>query len=196
MEAKDKKPFYKQVWFWVILILVIAMAGGAGSQQAKKVGENNSSPETSSEKGENTSSSSSSEKNNTSEEKTEFKVGDIIAFDGKELTVEKVERNYDTGKTFVTPKDGKEFVKVNVKIENKSDNELSYNALDFSIEDSEGSIETHNIMANADDAIVAGNLAKGGKKTGSVIFEVPAGSNLKLHYKPSFWSSKKVVINL
>lgn len=195
MEAKDKKPLYKRVWFWVVLILIIATVGGAGSQQAKKVGENNSSPETSSEK-DNNSSPSSSEKNNTSEEKTEFKVGDIIAFDGKELTVEKVERNYDTGKTFVTPKDGKEFVKVNVKIENKSDDELSYNPFDFKIEDSEGSIENHYFMANADDEIHSGHLAKGGKKSGSVIFEVPAGSNLKLHYKPSFWSSKKVVINL
>ena len=188
MESKDKKPIYKKIWFWVGVIIIISIIGGAGSQQAKKVGESSSSSDN--------SSSASSEQEKTSDEKTEFKIGDVIAFDGKELTVEKVERNYNTGSQFITPKEGKEFVKINVKIENKSDKELDYNSFDFKVEDNQGAIETYSVMAQSDDAINYGELAKNGKKTGSVVFEVPTGSALKLHYQPSFWSNKKVIVNL
>ena len=184
-KSNSKKPFYKQAWFWIVIVFII-VAGGGASQNAKKVGENGT------KTGEVSNTASQETK---TEEKTEFKVGDIIAFDGKELTVEKVERNYSTGNQFVTPKDGKEFVKVNLKVENKSDGEMSYNFLEFKIEDSNGSVELGSIMANSDDSLGSGELTKGGKKSGSIVFEVPAGSSLKLHYKP-LWTTKKIVINL
>ena len=131
------------------------------------------------------------------EEKTEFKVGDIIAFDGKELTVEKVERNWDSGNTYMKPKDGKEYVKVTVKIENKSETEMSYNVFEFKAEDSNGAAESADGQTySLPDSLGSGDLVKGGKKTGSMIFEVPAGSQIKLHYQPSFWSNKKVIVNL
>ena len=88
-------------------------------------------------------------------------------------------------------------MKVNVSIENKSNDAISFNALDWSIEDSNGVIESYSIMGSADDSLGSGSLAKGGKKIGSIVFEVPSGDNaLKLHYKPSLWSSKDVVIHL
>ena len=129
--------------------------------------------------------------------KTEFKVGDIIAFDGKELTVEKVDRNWNSGNAYIKPKDGKEYVKVSVKIENKSETEMKYNVFEFKAEDSNGAAESANWQTySLPDSLGSGDLAKGGKKSGSMIFEVPAGSSLKLHYQPSFWSNKKVIVNL
>ena len=178
-KPKSKKSFYKKWWFWVI-VAIIVIGGGASSKQATKVGTNNS----------NTSQSS---------EQTEFKVGDAIAFDNKQITVTSVDRNYSSGNTYITPKDGKEFVKINVTISNKSNDKVSYNTFDWEIQDSNGTIEDYSdaMMAQADDALGSGDLAKGGTKTGSIVFEVPSGdAGLILHYKPSFWSDRDIEIDL
>lgn len=188
VKTKSGKPLYKKAWFWVIVAIFVVLIGSQ-SKQAEKVGENKNSG----------SNRSSQVQNNEpkKEEKTEFKVGDIIAFDGKELTVEKVERNWDSGNTYMKPKDGKEYVKVTVKIENKSETEMSYNVFEFKAEDSNGAAESADGQTySLPDSLGSGDLVKGGKKTGSMIFEVPAGSQIKLHYQPSFWSNKKVIVNL
>ena len=186
-KAKSEKPFYKKAWFWIVIVVIIAI--GSQYKQPEKVGENKNSGSNGS------SQTQNSEKKK--EEKTEFNVGDIIAFDGKELTVEKVERNWNSGNSYLKPKDGKEYVKVSVKIENKSETEMNYNVFEFKAEDSNGAAENTNMQTySLPDSLGSGDLVKGGKKSGSMIFEVPAGSSLKLHYQPSFWSNKKVIVNL
>ena len=187
-KTKSGKPFYKKAWFWVIVVIFIVLIGSQ-SKQAEKVGENKNSG---------SNGSSQIQKGEPKkEEKTEFNVGDIIAFDGKELTVEKVERNWKSEKTYIKPKDGKEYVKVSVKIENKSETEMNYNVFEFKVEDFNGAAERFDFQTySLPDSLGSGNLVKGGKKSGSMIFEVPAGSSLKLHYQPSFWSNKKVIVNL
>ena len=186
-KAKSEKPFYKKAWFWIVIVVIIAI--GSQYKQPEKVGENKNSGSNGS------SQTQNSEKKK--EEKTEFNVGDIIAFDGKELTVEKVERNWNSGNAYLKPKDGKEYVKVSVKIENKSETEMNYNVFEFKAEDSNGAAESADGQTySLPDSLGSGDLVKGGKKSGSMIFEVPAGSSLKLHYQPSFWSNKKVIVNL
>ena len=186
-KAKSEKPFYKKAWFWIVIVVIIAI--GSQYKQPEKVGENKNSGSNGS------SQTQNSEKKK--EEKTEFNVGDIIAFDGKELTVEKVERNWNSGNSYLKPKDGKEYVKVSVKIENKSETEMNYNVFEFKAEDSNGAAESANGQTySLPDSLGSGDLVKGGKKSGSMIFEVPAGSSLKLHYQPSFWSNEKVIVNL
>ncbi len=78
-KAKSEKPFYKKAWFWIVVVVIIAI--GSQYKQPEKVGENKNS-------GSN-GSSQTQKGDSKKEEKTEFNVGDIIAFDGKELTVEK-----------------------------------------------------------------------------------------------------------
>lgn len=186
-KAKSEKPFYKKAWFWIVVVVIIAI--GSQYKQPEKVGENKNS--------ESNGSSQTQKGDSKKEEKTEFNVGDIIAFDGKELTVEKVERNWNSGNSYLKPKDGKEYVKVSVKIENKSETEMNYNVFEFKAEDSNGAAESADGQTySLPDSLGSGDLVKGGKKSGSMIFEVPAGSSLKLHYQPSFWSNKKVIVNL
>ena len=187
-KTKSEKPFYKKAWFWIVIVVIIAV--GSRYEQPEKVGENKNSGSNASSQTQNSESKK--------EEKTEFNVGDIIAFDGKELTVEKVERSWNSEKSYIKPKDGKEYVKVSVKIENKSETEMNYNVFEFKAEDSNGAAESVSWMAtySLPDSLNSGKLVKGGKKSGSMIFEVPAGSSLKLHYQPSFWSNKKVIVNL
>ena len=187
-KTKSEKPFYKKAWFWIVIVVIIAV--GSRYEQPEKVGENKNSGSNASSQTQNSESKK--------EEKTEFNVGDIIAFDGKELTVEKVERSWNSEKSYIKPKDGKEYVKVSVKIENKSETEMNYNVFEFKAEDSNGAAESVSWMAtySLPDSLNSSKLVKGGKKSGSMIFEVPAGSSLKLHYQPSFWSNKKVIVNL
>ena len=186
-KTKSEKPFYKKAWFWIVIVVIIAI--GSQYKQPEKVGENKNS-------GSN-GSSKTQKGESKKEEKTEFNVDDIIAFDGKELTVEKVERNWNSGNAYLKPKYGKEYVKVSVKIENKSETEMNYNVFEFKAEDSNGAAESADGQTySLPDSLGSGDLVKGGKKNGSMIFEVPAGSSLKLHYQPSFWSNKKVIVNL
>ena len=186
-KTKSEKPFYKKAWFWIVIVVIIAI--GSQYKQPEKVGEN--------KKPESNGSSQTQNSESKKEEKTEFNVGDIIAFDGKELTVEKVERSWNSGNAYLKPKEGKEYVKVSVKIENKSETEMNYNVFEFKAEDSNGAAERFDFQTySLPDSLGSGNLVKGGKKSGSMIFEVPTGSSLKLHYQPSFWSNKKVIVNL
>lgn len=175
--SNGKKPVFKRWWFWVIIGVILIGIGGAANQggnNAKKVGENSSSSQ---------------------EQKTEFKVGDVIAYDGKEITVKSVERNWTA--EYSKPNDGKEYVKVNIYIENKSDEKISYNVYDWELQDSNGDVKSQTFVIGNDNNLGSGELIKGGKKSGSIVFEVTKGdSGLVLHYKSSFWSNKTIGIKL
>ena len=177
----DKKPVYKKWWFWVIVVIVIIGIYGQGKNNGTKVGENNN------------NSSNTTQK----EIKKDFVVGDVISLKGEEVTLKSVERNYNTGNQYNTPKKGKEFVKVNLLIENKDNDNLSYNALDWKMQDSNGAMESYAFIADDDGHLGSGDLIKGGKKTGSLVFEVPKDDKgLVLHYKPSYFSNDEVKIKL
>ena len=169
------------------IVLFVAMYGGAAAN-------NSDSKDTSKVTG-NSSSQSSEDK---SSEKTVFNVGEVISFDGKEVAVNSVDRNWSSGNQFIVPDSGNEFVKVNVTIKNTSSNEISYNTFDWKMQDSNGNIVSPaSSTYSVDGAISSGELAEGGTKTGFLVFEVPSGDNeLVLRYEPSFWSSKKVEIRL
>lgn len=182
MTDKSKKPIFKKVWFWVLVVIIIfgiAMAIG-GEEGAKKVGDN--------------AGQSGNYSQEEEEEKTEFKVGDIVAFDGKEITVNAINRNYSSGNEFIQPSSGKEFVKVDVTLKNTTSEKISYNVLDWKYEDEDGNMENFSIMAQPDNDFGSGELAANGKKTGSIVFEVKQNSSLKIHYSPSFWSDKDIII--
>ena len=181
---KTKKPIHKKWWFWAIIIIVaILIIAGFSNKDAKKIG--------------NSSETSSSQDSKNQESTNEFKVGDIISFDDKEVTVTNVARNYNTGNEFSKPKDGKEFVKVTVEIKNKSKSDISYNTFDFKIKTDNGVLESTSWSASPDDSLGSGKLAENGKIKGSMVFEVPKGDKkLSLRYSPSFWSNKNIEIKL
>lgn len=177
--SKSKKPIFKKWWFWLIAVVIIgAIASSSQNNNGTKVGE----------------TSPSSQAN----EQTVFKAGDTIAFDGKEVTVSEAERHWNSGNQFITAGSGKEYVKVEITIKNNSDSEISYNTFDWELQDSSGDIQ--NVTAatfGVDGALGSGNLASGGTKSGFLVFEVPEGdAGLTLRYNPSFWSSKKLEIEL
>jgi len=177
-----KAPIYKKWWFWVIIVLIIGCIGAAAGSRSKdpqKVGE----------------SGGSSEQQADNANKT-FKVGDVIVVDGMEVSVTSVQRNW-TGE-YSKPDDGKEYVKVNVQITNKSEDKESYNALSWKMEDSNGAIDGCEFVIDNEDDLNSGELAKGGTKKGSLIFEVPKDDkSLKLHYLPDiFTNNHETIIEL
>lgn len=186
MDKQNKlaKPFYKRVWLWIIIVVVLIVVGsslGSKKDEPAKVSDSDSSVEKPKE-----------------EEKTTFNTGETIEFDGKKVTVSASERNWNSGNQFITPNSGNEFVKVQVTIENNSDSEASYNTFDWKIQDSNGVIkDVAGVAFSVDGALSSGTLAKGGKVSGFLVFEVPSGDeNLTLQYSPTFWTDKKLEIKI
>lgn len=162
----------------LVLLGVIISASGSKSDTATKVGDNKTETSTT--------------------EQTVFKVGDVISFDNKKVTVTSIERNWNSGNEFIAPSSGKEFVKVQVSIENNSNDQISYNTFDWKIQDSKGVIQSAaSVTYTVDGALNSGELAKNGKVAGFIVFEVPNGdTGLTLQYNPTFWSDKKLEIKL
>lgn len=115
------------------------------------------------------------------EKKTEFAVGEVALIDDIEYTVTNVNKHQGDNQ-FLKPEDGKEFVTVTIKIENKSDKKASYNALDWKMVNSSGQENTYDLTATSGGELNSGDLTAGGVIEGTISFEEPAGdTGLKLN---------------
>lgn len=183
----DKKAWYKKWWVWLIIIVVIIGIGGAAGGGSDMPTSTN-----------NAGSSDSGLQDQKAEEKTEFSVGETASFDDKSITVTDVQRNYDTGNQFAQPESGKEFVIVTVNIVNNSSSTLSYNSFEFKLQDSNGVQQNEAFTALAEGKLDSGSLAKGGKITGKLAYEVPKDdAGLKLLYQNfSFFDNQAITFSL
>jgi len=180
----QKKPFYKRVWFWILAIIVIAVIGGSmGGDKAKKVSSENS------------NKSSSKISNET------FKVGDTVKADGVTLKLNKID--FNDGSSISTPDSGKTYVIVNVTITNIDKNKVSYNPLDFKLDDKGNQTALTDIVMDdkgnkiTNDDLKYGDLSKGASVTGSLIGQATKDNKLKLIYTGSLFSNnEKITFNL
>jgi len=186
MAEKEKNWFARHKILSVIIALVV-IGGIAGAMGGDK-----------SNTATNTGTDNSGSQSKKAEEKTEFKVGETATFDDKSITVTDVQRNYDTGNQFAQPESGKEFVIVTVNIVNNSDSNLDYNTFEFKMQDSNGVQQNEAFTALSEGKLNSGSLAKGGKVTGKLAYEVPKGdAGLKLLYQNfSFFDNKAITFNL
>lgn len=107
--AKNKKPFYKKWWVWVIAVIVlIAIFSGGSGDDVSKTGGNNT---------------------KTSESKTQtmYAVNDIITTDKFEITVTEIKTAKQVGGPYIKtqPAEGGIYVIVNWEYKNISDNPIS-----------------------------------------------------------------------
>lgn len=148
----------------------------------------------------NSSNSETSKKTDESKDtvatKEVYEVGETVAMDDKELTVTKVDKSYSP--KYGNPQSGQKFIKVTVKLENKSSSEIHVNPLDFHILDSSGAKEdVDSNTYSLSDQFKYADLTPGGTREGSVVFEVPKDdSNLTLVYEPSWFSNHQIKIKL
>lgn len=176
----QKKPFYKRVWFWILAVIVIAVIfGSAGGDKAKKVSS------------ENTEKTSAKISNET------FKVGDTVKADGVTLKLNKVD--FNDGSSLSTPDSGKEYVIVNVTITNVDKNKVSYNPLDFKLDDNGNQTDLTELVMDdngnkiTNDDLKYGDLSKGASVTGSMIGQATKNNKLKLIYTGSLFSNNEKI---
>lgn len=184
--AKAKKPLFKKWWFWLIIVIVIAGAVGGSKSTPKKVSDSSSSKTSSAKK---------------EKQKTTFAVGETVEIDGVHLTVNSV--NFSEGSTYSKPKDGNQYVLVNVTIENKSKKTTNYNPYDFKLDDAGNQTALSEYIMNEDgsnpvsDALNSGSLAEGGSVTGTMVGQAKVGDKYKLVYTGNmFLNESKITVEL
>lgn len=126
---------------------------------------------------------------------TRFRIGETIQMEEYQLTVNSVKKAFSYG--YSKPKKGSEYVFVNVTLRNQGEKEVSYNPYDFKIQNSDGN-QTSTTYASTEDELHSGDLAQGGKVTGTLSFEAPVGDkNLQLIYQPNFWlDERRITVEL
>ena len=180
----DKKPLWKRWWFWLIVVIVLGGIGGAMNDTPSKINTTN-----------NASSSNSKDDSKNAEEQF-FAIGDEIKLKDNILIVNSIEKS--AGKEFDKPKDGYEFVIINVTIKNGGSSEISYNPYDFELQNSNGEITDITFLTFTDNnAINSGSLAAGGQTTGTIAFEAPIDdSGLILKYKANMFDNNEIKVKL
>lgn len=199
MSEKKKKSIFKRWWFWVIAVIVLFLlipSGGDDGPQKVEEASGEISNEDTDAPNDGDEAESEEQEESEDEQPTEFGVGEKVELDGQVVVVTQVEKL--AGSDFDKPRDGNEFVVVHVAIENNGDKEISYNPLNFKMQNSNGQIESQVFTTiNNDTSLSSGKLAPGGNVTGSIAFEQPIDDpELQLIFEASFWSDKKITFNL
>jgi hypothetical protein len=159
-----------------VVIIIIAMASGGSNSEPTKVSESNSN-------------------NAQAEQPKEYKTGDVVKLGDREFVVNSVRRQKNI--SYSTAKTGKEYAIVNVTIQNRGSDEVSFNTFDFKIQDVNGAQTNADAASySLEDSLNSGSLAPNGKITGSLAFEIPEGTDAKLIFQPSFWSNDRIVVAL
>lgn len=176
--AKNSKPFYKKIWFWVLVVIIIAAIAGSGSNKPKLVSEDK--PIVTKE-----------EKSNKEEV---FNIGDTIELDKFKITVNEVKTT--NGSDFIKPQEGNEFLYVDATVENISDKEQTVSSvLMFKVVDKDGRAMKQTIVENANGQL-DGTIGPGRKMTGEYVVEVPKdATGLELQFDSSL-GGKQVVVKL
>ncbi len=120
--------------------------------------------------------------NEEAKRKKDFSQNETATYKDVEYTITGISRT--KGKEYFEAAEGKEYVVITLKIENKSSEKISYNALDWKMVDSNGVEDTYAVFgSDTDTDLGSGDLNANGVKTGTIAFEVPIGDkNLTLKY--------------
>lgn len=169
---KAKKPFYKKVWFWALVVIVIAIGGigGSGSDDSSKDSKSSSSSSEVSQ----VESAKSSE--SSSSEKATYGIGQDVAVGKLTYKVNSVTTDTNVGGQFGVNAKGV-FMIVNISITNNdtktasiSDGSLKIksNGAEYKADSSAG------IYANdAGNSAAFSDLNPGTTQTTNIVFDVP-----------------------
>lgn len=121
----------------------------------------------------------------------EYKQNEIAVYKDVSYSITNVERTQ--GKEYFEAKDGKEYIVITIKIENKSSEKISYNGLDWKMVDGSGVEDGYALWGgDTNTDLSSGDLNAGGTKTGTIAFEIPKGDkNLTLKYYETILTSER-----
>lgn len=200
-QGKVKKPFYKKVWFWVVVVLVVGIAscsGGSSNEEPKKTG----SVETE-KKQENTSSAAVETEAEGAEAETEqqepvaeesvdntFAVGDIVETDDLKISFLSAEE-YVSDNQFMQPADGKVYYRMEFEFENIGNTDQSVSSmLNWNCYADSYAADQAWIGEDTLDA----TISPGKKAKGAIYYEVPAdAAEILLEYETNFWTEGKII---
>ncbi|MBF8808221.1 MAG: DUF4352 domain-containing protein [Enterococcus lacertideformus] len=184
---KKQKPFYKRIWFWIVaVIIVFAITDGSLGRNDEKASTTNAEKKVgASAKNETTESTDTLDK--------DFKVGDIVSYKGYEIKVNNVQ--YNDGTEYNRPKEGQQFVIVNITITNNTSEKQTYNPFDYKLNANGNATDLMSFLPDVDN-LNSGELDPKASVTGNLIGEADTSGSLKLQYKASYWNDKTVDINL
>ena len=115
--------------------------------------------------------------------KKDFSQNEVATYKNVKYSIIKVEKTQGNNEYF-KPKEGYEYVKVTLKIENNSDKKISYNPLDWQMVNADGQEDAWGTYtADNDNTLSSGDLDAGGKVEGVLVWEQKIGDNsLRLRY--------------
>ncbi|MHA7611574.1 DUF4352 domain-containing protein [Weissella viridescens] len=171
----QKKPFYKKIWFWVLAIIVVIIIGGSLGGSEDKA-----------EKSDSTSKKASS---SDIDNKT-FNVGDTIEYKGVEFKVNSFEFKPDDPE-YSALKDGNQYAIANITITNKSKDTISYNQLDFKLDNAGNLTDFIEVRADSNNNLNSGDLKPGASVTGDLTGQAKPSDKLKLNYTGNMFESKE-----
>ena len=179
--AKNSKPFYKKIWFWIVAIIIVAGIGGAGSNEPKVVSEGEGS----------TTETSQIQQNNSSKVKT-FKIGDVIELDDFRVTVNGIRTS--NGSQFIKPSEGNEYLYIDATVENISnEQQVVSSMIMFKVVDQDGRAMNQSIVDDANGQLY-GTIGAGRKISGEYVVEVPTGATgLELQFDSSLIGNQIIV---
>lgn len=203
-QGKVKKPFYKKVWFWVVVVLVVGIAacsGGSSNEEPKKTGsvetekkqEDTSSADVETETEEAEEAEAETDQQEPVEEEpvdNTFAVGDIVETDDLKISFLSAEE-YVSDNQFMQPADGKVYYRMEFEFENIGNTDQSVSSmLDWNCyADSYAADQTWVGEDTLDATISPGKKAKG-----AIYYEVPAdAAEITLEYETSFWTEDKII---
>jgi hypothetical protein len=111
------------VLLFVVLLIGIGV-GGSGKQSSGEPGS--------------TSAEKKAKNNKADSQNVEVTIGEAAELRDRTFTVNEAERNYFPPSRFQKVEPGNEYVRVYITLENTGDQALSYNPLDFELQDSNG----------------------------------------------------------
>lgn len=123
------------------------------------------------------------------EQKTDVAINETATIDQVDQTITNVEYTNQLDE-YMFAQEGSQFVIVTIRIENKSDEEYDYNALNYRMKNDQGQINNE-YMYSIDNALNSGSLASQGSIEGRLIFEEPLDqTNLQILYYDNIFSDE------
>lgn len=184
---KFKKPIYKRVWFWLLVILIIFIAIGSGADNSAK-----SEPSNSVGKTPETKSFSTEPAETTVPEKDILSVGDTVTVGNLEITYVS-SGEYHEENQFLQPADGMMYIYLKFSYRNiSSSSDTSISAFSFKCYADGYACDTY----YGNDNNLSATLSAGRSGSGLVCFTVPKdAAEIEVEYDASLLSKKKITFS-
>lgn len=186
---KMKKPFYKRVWFWILVVVaVIIISSIAG----------------------NSGDNSKTEKNNNEKEVAKtYKIGNSFKIGKIQYKINSVEVKKEVGPSILSTKAKDTFVVVNATVKNLSDEKIMLDSSFFKLKQGKKTYEadaTASISANQqEDGNIANSMLMEDinpdiETTGNIVFDVTEklanSKGLDLEIQTGFWGTQTGLVNI